>query len=107
MCDIWPEPRDIARNAGDVPIGAGGLGRRAHWSCHSNGVRLRRVFGDVDTVSKRQKGVETLYQDTISVEKLRNALDHARGVDAAERLAGYVISIAQHAHLTLKVLHYI
>jgi hypothetical protein len=48
-----------------------------------------------------------LDKDAIPVKELRDTLNDARGVDTEERLARNAIPTPQHAHLTLKVLHYI
>lgn len=69
-----------------------GRARASHAECvctrrrgNSNSVRVI-LSPTLDTISRRQKGIEALDESWVAVEQGRNALDYTRCIDATGKL---------------------
>lgn len=101
-CEGW---HSAGRSTED-DVGAGRLSGGARRCSDCNSVVV--VWRDIYPVSLGQERVETLDKGRVSVKEMGNALDDARRVDAVKQpSAPDKEENKEHAHLALKVLHYI
>lgn len=62
-------------------LSEGGLGRRAGGSCDADRIWITWVSGDVNPVTGRKEGIETLDEGGVAPEEHGYALDDAGRVD--------------------------